>query len=297
MVTPTTSPAVSILMPVFRTPVEYVEEAVASVEMQTARDTYELIIWDDGSGPEYYMSLERLVSEHSTFPILLRRSDRNHGYAHARNAAAEIAKGQWLLLLDSDDMLDPHLLESLKPAMLTDANFLYTDHVFVDATGRHPIHVRRKAIYERLRQKFADTVYNPMLHATFIFHCQIVRAACFESLGGFATPEFAGEEVELHLRIEELDYNLIRHVPTVGYVYRNNPTSVVHDPSFYEPFIHNIESFLAAGARRRGFDVVNAKRFGRTVDTHAAHYELTMGNGTVLRAPWFNYDELRVVET
>jgi glycosyltransferase involved in cell wall biosynthesis len=284
-------------MPVFCTPLEFVDEAVASVEMQTARETCELIIWDDGSGPEYYKSLERLVSEHSTFPILLRRSGRNRGYAHARNAAAEIARGQWLLLLDSDDMLDPNLLESLKPALLTDANLLYTDHVFVDATGRHPIHVRRKAIYELLRQKFADTVYNPMLHATFIFHCQIVRATCFASLGGFNTPEFGGEEVELHLRIEELDYSRIRHVPTVGYVYRDNPTSVVHDQNFYVPFIHNIESFLVAGARRRGFDVIDAKRLGRSVDTHAAHYELTMGDGTVLRVPWFNYDELRVVET
>jgi len=92
----------SFLMPVYNRE-KYVRQTIDSVLSQTFTD-FELIAIDDGSTDG---SLEVLKSYGNRIRII---EQRNQGAEVARNAAAAIAKGEYLALLDSDDLLFPTAL-------------------------------------------------------------------------------------------------------------------------------------------------------------------------------------------
>ena len=92
----------SVLIPAYNRE-RYIMQAVDSVLSQTFQD-YEVIVVDDGSTDN---TVQVLASYQSRIR-LLRQS--NQGPEVARNTAAEIAEGEYLVLLDSDDLLLPHSL-------------------------------------------------------------------------------------------------------------------------------------------------------------------------------------------
>jgi O-antigen biosynthesis protein len=101
----------SILVPVFKTPLVHLERALLSVICQTYRQ-WELCIVDDGSGDadisaalDYYQSLDRRI--HVT------QISENAGISAATNVALEMATGQYVGLLDADDILAHDTLENV----------------------------------------------------------------------------------------------------------------------------------------------------------------------------------------
>ena len=130
-----------------------------------------------------------------------------------------------------------------------------------------------------------------MLHATFVFHCQIFRRTAFHQVGGFRTDLRSGEEVDFHLRLSELsplvNYN---HVPSYLYTYRDNPESVCHDADYYSNLVSNIEQIIVETTQRRQYPISEARRTGRASNTHAAHYFLKNIDGQYIYSPWFDYE-------
>ena len=94
----------SVLMPAYNRE-NYVREAIDSVLSQTFTN-YELIVIDDGSTDNTLQVLE----SYGTRIKLLQQS--NHGPEVARNKGAATAQGEYLVLLDSDDLLLPCALET-----------------------------------------------------------------------------------------------------------------------------------------------------------------------------------------
>jgi len=89
---------VSVVMCVYNTPKEYLDEAVRSILNQTHKEL-ELIIVDDASDIELYD--DKLYTDTR---IVLVRNDTNLGPAESRNRAFEIAKGKYIAIMDSDDI-------------------------------------------------------------------------------------------------------------------------------------------------------------------------------------------------
>lgn len=95
-----TAPLVSVIMPAYNAE-KYIEEAVSSVLSQTYKN-WELLILDDCSSDctaeiaEYFASLDTRIR--------LLRNPQNMGVAKTRNRGFDIAKGEWIALLDSDDV-------------------------------------------------------------------------------------------------------------------------------------------------------------------------------------------------
>jgi len=108
------TPLVSIIMPAFNT-ARYIKEAVNSVFAQTWQH-WELIIINDGSTDETGSILQSFKDERITIVQQI-----NKGVGAARNSGLEIAKGEFLTFLDSDDVLPPRSLEAR-------ANFLVNHH-------------------------------------------------------------------------------------------------------------------------------------------------------------------------
>jgi glycosyltransferase involved in cell wall biosynthesis len=99
------SPLVSVVMPAFNSE-KWIGEAVDSILSQTLRDL-ELIVVDDASTD----STAEVVLGVQDSRIKLIRSERNAGSATARNRAIEAARGEFVALMDSDDVALPHWLE------------------------------------------------------------------------------------------------------------------------------------------------------------------------------------------
>ena len=98
------TPIVSIVMPVYNT-AKYVEAAIDSVLAQTFED-FELLIIDD-AGPDHSIDLCRAYSD----PRIRIISQANRGLAGARNTGIRQARGQFVALLDSDDLWEAEKLQ------------------------------------------------------------------------------------------------------------------------------------------------------------------------------------------
>ena len=97
------TPIVSIVMPVYNT-AKYVEAAIDSVLAQTFED-FELLIIDD-AGPDHSIDLCRAYDD----PRIQIISQANRGLAGARNTGIRNARGQFIALLDSDDLWEAEKL-------------------------------------------------------------------------------------------------------------------------------------------------------------------------------------------
>jgi len=96
-----TMPLVSVLMPAFNSEL-YIAEAIESILNQTYKNI-ELIIFDDGSTDNTRAVIEK-NQDPRTIKIL---SDVNYGVVRARNEMIDRARGQYIALMDADDIADP----------------------------------------------------------------------------------------------------------------------------------------------------------------------------------------------
>lgn len=101
-------PYFSILIPTYNR-LNFLKEALNSVFNQTFTGPYEVIVVDDGSQDGTWEFLENLAKTKDNLKIL--RHPENRGVASARNSALSLVKGEYLLFLDSDDLLMDYTLE------------------------------------------------------------------------------------------------------------------------------------------------------------------------------------------
>lgn len=92
-------PKVSVIMPVYNTKEEYLREAIESILNQTFTD-FELLVVDDASTED----VSRVINSYSDERIHYYRLAKNEGAAGARNYALSKATGDYIALMDSDDV-------------------------------------------------------------------------------------------------------------------------------------------------------------------------------------------------
>lgn len=100
--------SVSVIIPTYNRPA-YLEQAVSSVLAQTVHPC-EILIIDDGSAVEHRLEIDRIGVRHPM--IHLHRFSINRGRSAARNMGIAVARGEFLVFLDDDDLLHPRYLES-----------------------------------------------------------------------------------------------------------------------------------------------------------------------------------------
>lgn len=101
-------PAVSIIMPAYNTE-RYLSKCIESITCQTFRN-WELIIADDGSTDGTYAIAQKYAESDSRITVI---HNVNRGVSVARNYCLEIASGDYLCFIDSDDTVAPGFLEAL----------------------------------------------------------------------------------------------------------------------------------------------------------------------------------------
>jgi len=122
-----------VLMPAYNGE-KYIEEAVRSVLSQSLSD-WELILIDDYSQDRTWELAEKLAREDRR--ICLYRNRQNVGPARTRNRGLDLCRGDYVALLDCDDVWYPQKLEKqVALARETGADIVYCGYAIVDANGR-----------------------------------------------------------------------------------------------------------------------------------------------------------------
>ena len=100
---------ISIIIPVYNAS-QYLHECLDSVLSQTFDGDYEVIAVNDGSTDNSLEICREYASKYPKFVVL---TGENAGVSAARNKALDVAKGDWLVFVDVDDMLMPDALTTL----------------------------------------------------------------------------------------------------------------------------------------------------------------------------------------
>lgn len=99
-------PKASVIVPVYNVK-DYLQKCVDSILNQTEKD-FELLLIDDGSTDESGALCDELARRDSRVRVI---HQENRGLGGARNTGIKAAEGKWLLLVDSDDWIEPETLE------------------------------------------------------------------------------------------------------------------------------------------------------------------------------------------
>lgn len=102
-------PEISIVLPIYNTPVEYFHISMESILHQTFKD-YEVILVDDGSTNLVAEICDLYVSKDERFHVI---HQENNGLPKARNRGTEAARGKWIIYMDPDDWWEKDTLEQL----------------------------------------------------------------------------------------------------------------------------------------------------------------------------------------
>lgn len=103
-----TTPLISVIVPVYRVE-EYLERCVESILSQTY-ENLEVILVDDGSPDRCPTICDAYAGKDARVKVI---HQENKGLSGARNAGIELAEGEYLAFVDSDDYVSPHFIEGL----------------------------------------------------------------------------------------------------------------------------------------------------------------------------------------
>lgn len=144
---------VSIVMPAYNCE-KYVVEAINSVLAQTYKN-WELLVLDDGSKDNTLQIIEEFSQKDSRIKAL--PNGKNMGVSATRNRGVELASGDWIAFLDSDDMWEPVKLEvQFEIVEKKAAEFLFTGSSYINEEGepfKGILQVPEKLTYKKLRNQ------------------------------------------------------------------------------------------------------------------------------------------------
>ncbi len=205
---------ISVVCPVYRPDAAEFAAAVTSVLAQSWKH-WELIIVDDGSRlPELTRMIEEFVASDPRIRVV--RHFRNLGISAATNAGIAVATGEYIALLDHDDLLVDVALEvMLLAALNTGAKVIYSDEDKIDAFGIHSEpHLK------------TDWNYRLLLSYNYICHFLMVEAATLRGAGMLRTEYNGAQDHDLALRLSEIVApHEIHHVPEILYHWRKTAGS------------------------------------------------------------------------
>ena len=116
---------ISVVIPVYKVE-NYIERCVRSLMEQTFQDV-EFLFVDDAS-PDRSMEIVRQITSSYKRNVRFLKHDENRGLPSARNTGLRAAEGEYIYHCDSDDWLEPTMLEKMAgAAMAKDADFVYCD--------------------------------------------------------------------------------------------------------------------------------------------------------------------------
>lgn len=209
-------PLISIIMPVYNPNPKHLIEAIESVQKQVYPH-WQLCIADDASSENSNIKdiLRTYEKKDSRINVIFR--SRNGHISAASNSALSLATGEFVALLDHDDVLHPLALWFVAETIVKNPNvgLIYTDHDKLSLDGK------------RCNPYFkCDFNLELMLAHNLVAHFSCYRLNLVNEIGGFREGFEGAQDYDLALRcIERLTSEQIIHIPRVLYHWRISNTS------------------------------------------------------------------------
>ena len=208
---PTPAPQISVIVPAFNGCSHYLTETIQSILDQTRTD-FELIIVDDASTDQTH----DIIPSHPRITYF--RRDQNGGPAAARNDGAKLAKGEFLVFMDQDDLWEPTFLEETLPILqaMADTAAVHTDGYFVNS---------KNEIIRYNRTIDTDWISKLLTKGHTLQTCgSLFRKTHFDSVKGYDEKMMICEDRDLQIRLSQ-KYPL-HHIPKPLFRYRLYANSV-----------------------------------------------------------------------
>ncbi|GAB4292530.1 MAG: hypothetical protein Fur0025_28260 [Oscillatoriaceae cyanobacterium] len=201
-------PTISAIVPVYNPPETYLKQAIESVINQIY-PYWELCLADDAStAPHVRTILETYAAADPRIKVVF-RTENGH-ISRASNSALEIATGEYIALLDHDDLLTPDAFYQVVLFLNQhpEADFIYSDEDKIDEENN-------------LRDPFFKPQWSPdsFLSRMYVGHLGVYRRSIMEQIGGFRPGYDGSQDYDLVLRFTEKT-DKIYHLPKILYHWR-----------------------------------------------------------------------------
>ncbi|MEK4239849.1 glycosyltransferase family 2 protein [Paenibacillus sp. FSL H7-0714] len=240
----TYKPLISVILPVYNVDEVWLRKCIDSVIKQYYSN-WELCISDDASTKKHIRKVLQEYEEQDSRIKVVFRTENGH-ISNSSNSALQLAKGEFIALLDHDDELTADALyENVSLLNINpDADVIYSDEDKISTDG------------ERFSPYFKpDWSPDLLMSQMYICHLTLYRKILVDKLGGFRTGYEGSQDYDLMLRVSELT-DEIYHIPKILYHWRTIPNSTASNTgSKNYTHIAGLKA-LESAVERRGIEAV-----------------------------------------
>ena len=210
-------PLFSVVMPLYNSPVKWLRKAIESLQAQVY-ENWELCAVDDGSKDRRCITLVREMMA-SDPRIRLDCQEKNGGISAASNVSLQMAKGDYIALMDHDDEIpaDAFFWFAKEINEHPEADFIYSDECKVLTNEKNS---REFSCF------YLKPDWSPFLLVNHMYtgHMTVYRTSIVHQVGGFRSQYDFSQDYDLALRVSDVTKN-IRHLERVLYYWRIIPAS------------------------------------------------------------------------
>ena len=213
-------PLISVVVPAFRTPEKFLRQMLDSMQAQTYGN-WELCI---ANGSPEDSRMQAVLREYAQKDPRIRYKNlkENLGIAENTNEAFSMAAGEYVGLMDHDDLLAPNALfeivSVLEKNQQTDAVYTDEDKVTTDLSEHFQPHLKPDFNLDLLRSN------------NYICHFFVVRRSIVEQAGGFRREFDGAQDYDFIFRCVERARH-VAHVPEILYHWRTHKASTADNPA------------------------------------------------------------------
>ncbi len=248
-------PKISILVPLYNTPEDFLREMIESVTNQTY-ENWELCMADGSDNAHAYVEEvvkeyqkkdegERLDKPEPSGRILYRRLKKNEGISGNTNQCLAMATGEYIGLFDHDDILHPSVLyEYVKVINEKQADYIYCDETTFksgDINKMLTMHFKPDYAIDNLRAN------------NYICHFSVFARKLLDGAELFRSRFDGSQDHDMILRLTDRAKNVV-HVPKLLYYWRSHPASTASGIGAKPYAIEAAKGAVADHLRRHGFE-------------------------------------------
>lgn len=214
------SPRVSIITPLYNTPELFLRQLLNSVKKQTY-SKWELCLADGSDENHSYVG--RICTEYANKDkrIIYKKLKRNEGIVGNTNQAIKIASGEYLGLLDHDDILHESAVFECVKSIQSGADFIYTDEMRIQKRIENSIDIICKSGFGK----------DELRSHNYICHFVVFKKSLLDGMRNIYRKECEGsQDYDMVLRLTERAENIV-HIPKILYYWRVHEGSVAMDLS------------------------------------------------------------------
>ena len=211
-------PKISIVVPMYKTPKDFLYEMVESIENQTYQN-YELCLGDGSEDDSVEKAIQPLLKKNPK--IIYKHLNANTGISGNTNEALKLATGDYIALLDHDDILSPDALYENVKAINQDRDYeaLYSDEDKVTSDLK----------------TYFDPSFKPdfnldyLRSTNYICHFFVAKKSLVDEVGWFRSEYDGSQDHDLILRCTE-KAKKVKHIARILYHWRTSPSSTALNP-------------------------------------------------------------------